>query len=346
MNGDLPEVSTDDLALPSLPQVLDPDRMLPFITQAAGLEPDDAGRMSCSVDVLVHKVGQRCTVRYTLVRRADPAGSPPVFAAVGKLYRRRRRAERMYRRMEALSGRTFAGMGGPCIPAPLLLVPELRLVLQECVQADDVRHALAAGEGERPLALAARWLAGLHSASPVPDLKVMSLDHELDKVDGWCGRLAPELSPSDTPVLDRTREALHRLAGGISSYAPAMIHKDIYYAHVLWNGQRVWVVDFDQLQTGDPALDIGHFLAHLENLAYRTTGRADAYATEGKVFLTSYPAGAAETRERLPFYKAYTFLKLAATEVMRRQGEWGQLAAVLTQLAWREVGGGGPEGWR
>jgi hypothetical protein len=92
------------------------------------------------------------------------------------------------------------------------------------------------------------------------------------------------------------------------------------------------------MRTSDPALDVGHFLAHLDVLAYRATGDPRAYAKAGTRFLLSYEsASGGSFRERLPAYRAYTFLKLAATEAKRRRAGWDEQARVLIGLAGEEL---------
>ena len=46
----------------------------------------------------------------------------------------------------------------------------------------------------------------------------------------------------------------------MGGYHETMIHRDFYDAQVLWDSARAWIVDFDQLSVGDPALDLGHFV--------------------------------------------------------------------------------------
>ena len=117
-----------------------------------------------------------------------------------------------------------------------------------------------------------------------------------------------------------------------------MIHRDFYDAQVLWDGARAWIVDFDQLSVGDPALDLGHFVAHLASLAYRITGRPDAVAAPTRVLIETYLRfNPIPIDSRLPFYKACTFMKLAAKEARRKREDWQQSVSVLTDLACEEL---------
>jgi streptomycin 6-kinase len=329
---------TDDQALPALAQALDVDLMLPLLARAVGLNLDAAKDLNCSTEVINHKSGQRCVIHYTLAYPDNPEMLSCPVAVIGKLYRRRRLADRIYRWTHALADGPLNGGELAYIPAPLMLVPDLGLVLQEYVGGADLRHPLSAGCGVDPLYLTAQWLARLHTAPPLAGLKIMSLRHELGKVHQWCQDIAPCLSAAQVRQLLLAEAALYRLASEMPPYAPVTIHKDFYYANVLWDSQRIWVLDFDQLSIGDSAFDVGHFLAHLENLAYRTTGWEHSFTEPATLFIKSYlERVSTDLRRSLPFDRAYTFLKLAATEVSRKHGEWARFTEVLTDLAYQEV---------
>ena len=240
------------------------------------------------------------------------------ITVIGKLYRKKSLAVSMYRRIEDLSRRLSHSRGPVSIPAPLMLASRLGVILQEHIQGHDLRHILAPNY-EDPLAQAAKWLAKLHSARPLHGLNVMSIQHELEKVDRWCEDISAHLSAAGERRVHRAKDALNGIARKMPPYTPAMIHKDFYYANVLWDGRGIWALDFDRLSIGDPSFDVGHFIAHLENLAYRTTGRLDSYSRQSAFFVNSYlKRNPVELRSRLPFYMAYTFLKPESTEGGRR----------------------------
>lgn len=321
---------SSDPALRGLKQALDPDRMLRFVAQAAGVISDDVAGLRCAPEVITHKPGRRCVIRYALSGSAvSPLAPPrPVF---GKLYVSRRRATRMHEQTEALRR-----SGVPSIPACLMLIAPAHLVLQECVEGVDLGKLFESPEVEATLALAAQWLVRLHSAPPLPGLKQVSLSRSLEKADRWCSEIGDRLA-AERPALGAARDALAAMAHGLPSCTPTMIHRDFYHAHVFWNGERIWILDFDELSVGDPALDVGHFLAQLEVEAHRQTGRWGSFAELGARFAEAYrEAASADPGPRLPFYRAYTFLKLAQREATRQSGGWRSAVRDLVDLARRE----------
>jgi len=316
----------------ALARALDTERMRPLVAEAAGIGPDPARGLRCDAELLSQKAGDRWVIRY----RVGGADRPPIDV-LGKLYRRRWRAWTMYHRLGALGRAAVDVTGARSVQAPLGLERDLGLLLLEYVEGQDLRHAASSDGDGSAFASAAGWLARLHQLDPLPRLRHVTPQQELAKASVWCATLAARL-PDEARRLARTDQRLQQIAASLPGDAPAMVHRDFYYANVLWDGRQVWVLDLDQMRASDPALDVGHFLAHLDVLAYRTTGDPRAYAKPATRFLLSYEAASgAALRERLPAYRAYTFLKLAATEAKRRRPGWDAQARVLIELAGEEL---------
>src|SRR5207249_4339996 len=92
---------TEDSGLPNLPYALDGRRMLGLFDQAACLRLEHVLGLSCTAEVLSHKLGQRCTIRYTLTR---PGEGRPIHVAtiIAKLYGKPELAKRLYGRTQDL----------------------------------------------------------------------------------------------------------------------------------------------------------------------------------------------------------------------------------------------------
>jgi streptomycin 6-kinase len=293
-----------DPALPALEVALDPERIAEVLARAVGI--DAGGALQCSAEVVAYKPGQRCTIRYTLEGRD----------LVGKVYGRPVLAERVAGWMRAVGE-----------PPPLAVVPELGLLVRPYVAGHDLRHAL---EGGPAVELCARRLTALHASPPPAGVKPKPLAHEMRKLDGWYEEIE---AAAPARSLRHVRRSLHSLAERLPAERPVLIHRDFYYANVVWDGSRAWLLDFDELGVGDPAFDVGHFLAHLEVLGYRMTGRFGAYADASGRFAGS--CGPVDP-DRLRVWRGYTFLKLAATEVRRRREGWRELAVAFVARAGTE----------
>src|SRR5207247_8299831 len=142
--------------------------------EAIGLRPDERAALSCDAEVLSHKLGQRCTIRYTLRGHAESSRTKLPVTLIGKLYAKRPMAGRLYRRVEALAQGPFESGGSLRVPRPLLVVKDLGLVLLDHFPGADLREILNNGGASEALALAGRWLARLHEAVPLAGLRIAS----------------------------------------------------------------------------------------------------------------------------------------------------------------------------
>src|SRR5262249_7033485 len=97
----------EDQGLSALARVLNTDLMLSLLAQAVGLDSEWIQSLGGYAEMLNHKPGERCTIRYTLTRTGDSAQSVPIAAVIGKLYRSGRLAERMYQLTAALRNGPF-----------------------------------------------------------------------------------------------------------------------------------------------------------------------------------------------------------------------------------------------
>jgi aminoglycoside phosphotransferase (APT) family kinase protein len=318
----------------ALQRAVDLEAMRDVLAAAAGVEPrQDTG--SWTVEVARHKPRKRWTLRYCF----EPTSSrtPEAASLIGKLYVRRERAGALVDRMQALRT-SMRGPVGVHIPAPLAALPELGLALQAPAKGSELREELLAGAASDAIRLAGQWLAALHGTPPLPGLRVKTMAHELRKVSGWIEQIAPALPKREARRLVRAEHELRGIADGMPPTARAMIHRDFYYGNLFWDGDSLWVLDFDDLSVGDPVLDVGHFLVHLEKLGYLSSGRTELLAEPALQFVETYAEHAPlDAAVRLPFFRGYTLVKLAATEVQRQVGDWRRTALLFSTLAQREI---------
>jgi tRNA A-37 threonylcarbamoyl transferase component Bud32 len=161
---------------------------------------------------------------------------------------------------------------GICVPNPIGVVPNWCMWLQEKVPGCPLREHLGNSDGPALCARAIAAVDKLHRAN-VPARKTHRVEDELRILDERLPRVAelqPELAPAIREVLARTRAwaaslPLTRMVG---------IHRDFYPDQVIVSGERLYLIDLDLYRSGDPALDVGNFLAHLSEMALRGTQEA------------------------------------------------------------------------
>src|SRR2546426_5122812 len=138
------------------------------------------------------------------------------------------------------------------------------------------------------------------------------------------------------PDLARAAQDLAgRLAARLREPSPARcpIHGDFYAEQVLLDDAGVAIFDLDRAALGDPAADLGTFIAHLEREALRGGLSADRVPALREALLEGYRA---VTRRPPPpgvdFYTAVGLFRIAPEPFRGREPDWpDRIAAVLAR---------------
>ena len=110
----------------------------------------------------------------------------------------------------------------------------------------------------------------------------------------------------------------------------ALIHGDFYAKQILLSGETPTMLDFDRLGLGDPSVDIGTFLAHLErdriryNLSLDRIEAVRAELLEGYAAIRNPPQD-----DRLALHTAAAILQLSPHPFRFREPEWPARTAAL-----------------
>jgi aminoglycoside phosphotransferase (APT) family kinase protein len=208
---------------------------------------------------------------------------PPVWTCYGKVYPSRETAALAHGRLRALGQASPATARRPALyPGPLGYAPALRLVLMEALPGRPVLPELVkqtlggtpvpervgdTTELRSALRGAGHALASLHRTE-VRDLPARTLADELDAVEhelDVVARVWPEAAAS-------VMECIDARARSTEPVARVVCHGDFTPSQVLFDGGTPGLVDLDTLCLGDPALDLGRFLAHLQLLVAKSGG--------------------------------------------------------------------------
>jgi Ser/Thr protein kinase RdoA (MazF antagonist) len=234
---------------------------------------------------LKHKPGRRLTLR-----TSGPRGS-----AIVKLYRSDR-AVSVAARLAALAD----GPAEPEIPKVLALEPGKRMLVLSHVSGAPLREAVLAGD-EAACRRAGAAIAVWHEA--------------------WRGRRPPPLEPHRiedelAALVDRAALAPPRIRDRVAAATPflhepweaaTVVHRDLYEEQVLL-GDRVGLIDLDDVAIGPAELDVGNLLAHLDLLQLRA---ARDLASPRNAFLDGYEAAGALDSALLGRCRTLARLRLA-----------------------------------
>ncbi|MEX0786579.1 MAG: aminoglycoside phosphotransferase family protein [Dehalococcoidia bacterium] len=246
--GCLVEPFPYDWKMPGLRSAADPESVRPLL-EAVGVATSTA----FAIEALRFRPGKRCVLAY----HVDEGTT-----VIGKALERKATAERL---ASILSQAQPQGEAlGVRIPRLLALHREIGLVVMERLDAHDLSVELRTRpqrENQDLVERAARGLAGFHRLQ----LDVggdRQLSDELAEVRGKLesiGTEAPLLAPPANQILD---DAERRL-GELPSPAPKVVHGGYKPSQAFIMGDHVGVVDLEGTCLGDPAIDVGNFLAVL-----------------------------------------------------------------------------------
>jgi len=247
----------------------------------SGLTELDAGAAEVDLaEVVRYKPGRRCLVRY----RMAPSNGSEAIELLGKI------------RAKGLDHRTFEttrklyedGFGADAIdgiqvPKPVGSIPALNMWLQLAVQAVPLDQILIDDSDFRWGERVAKAIRKLHRLGPATD-RVHDLEDEMailrTRLDEVAGR-RPELADG----ISRLIASCDVLAETVGPVRKSPIHRDFHLSQVLFTAYETYLIDLDLYAMGDPAVDIGNFVAHVKELSLRSTGEPNAFDSELDRFL-------------------------------------------------------------
>jgi aminoglycoside phosphotransferase (APT) family kinase protein len=265
--------------LPMLAEALDARAMRPRLAAALGIAPE-ALRLETPW-LLRATPGRRALVEY----RGTAAGSE--FALLGKLRAKGPdvHAPELHRalRLQGLDGAAPQRVG---VPESRARIDGLHLWLQERVPGLVVTGLLRPDGPVEPARRVGAALARLHGAQVEPPRRWSMADE--GAVLERALEAAAAAMPAERARIRAIAAAAMRLLAELEPAPATGIHRDFYPDQVLLGGATVWIVDLDLYAQGDPAIDVGNFLAHVSELALRRHGAADTLACHEAAFLDGY----------------------------------------------------------
>lgn len=274
----LVELFPADFEMPGLAPATDPGQVAPFIAGRGG-DWSAADARSLRVEVLRYVPHRRCVLQYEIATAGGPR------RLIGKVYAEAGRAAEVGRKLEALRDQ-LAGIAPA--PAPIGVHEDWNLALMEWVPGDSMKRLLRGApsleDARDAVSRAAKALAALHTVR-LAGGEVRSLRDEVRHVrkrGARIGLVAPALGARIEALLER----LEPLACDLTWEAPSFIHDGFKPAQVLLDGGAVRIIDYDGSGPGDPALDVGKFMAQLRKEA--VLGQREDFRSLQASFLEQY----------------------------------------------------------
>ena len=262
LHGHLPDlhaeilVSPFDPQLPSLHELADPASV------GRQLTADGSGDRSCAfgVHTIRYRPGERHVLKYVpldpaaesvgivfakLGRDSDPARMGIIAARAAEVLEASEPSTSAARALHEVAGANvllLAGVGGR---------PLSEMLRRGHLAA--VPHVLRVG----------RALRTLHTGSPADDWgspgRSEPQTSAAHRASEHIASLLPDVGMKIVEMLERAESAFDE----IDAPAPTLVHGDLKADHVFIDRNRMSFVDLGPLGTGDPAMDVGKFLADL-----------------------------------------------------------------------------------
>ena len=268
----------NDPALPTLIKVLDSQTVSAALSKTLPEIQNNVARiLRCEVTPLRFRPERRCTVRLSLWLRENESGEIYKRVLYGKIYHDLEKAGHVYQQMLSLSDSVSAKDGRVSFATAAAFLPDLAMVLQnpiEGVPLDGFINGNANACDPRGFAgtlAAASALAAFHASGLVAG-KPRSIKTELARFKKRGARIG-EINPELGNNIIKLADALSAWLGTLDQWGAtiALVHGDCKPAQFLIQDQQIALLDFDHCGMADPAVDVGTFLATLQQMKVRQT---------------------------------------------------------------------------
>lgn len=341
----------NDLALPSLIKALDSHTVSAALAAALPeLQASAARILRCDVSPMRFRPGRRCTVRLSVWLRERESGVIHKRVLYGKIYHDLEKAGHVYQQMLSLSRSVPAIDGSISFATASAFLPDLAMVLQDPIEGVPLDSLVSCdteacdARGLAGTVLAASALAALHSSGLTAG-KPRSINAELarfKKRGARIGQVNPELGNSIIKLADALSAWLDRLDRW--GARTCLVHGDCKPSQFLIKDQQVALLDFDHCGMADPAVDVGTYLATLQQMKVKQTIKnrgKPAHCTDWmpglkKQFLEAYCSASGDPSgfsQRAVWYEAVGLLRKAIRGFER--SPFSPLPAALVTEAWK-----------
>jgi len=306
----LVEFFPTDWKLPVLAAATDADQAARLL--AAALGERDIPRV-VSVESLRYRPHRRCVLRYQL---EWPGGKGPE-QLIAKAYPAGAKAGHVRDKLAILGGQCSSsdlrfprGYAAPDAP---------NLLIMECVPGTCMGELLEAttteSEARDVIEMALSALVAFHDLELTSDDR-RTLPTEFDQLVARTARLhnaAPDLAAEVEKMLARFEPLIERHGDA----EQCLIHGDFKPTQLMVDGRQAALVDLDRACPGDPAIDVGNFMAVMQKAAHiQNLGHAEPLS---KWFLGEYEkrTGRGEVGERARVFEALALVRMIVRKFER-----------------------------
>jgi hypothetical protein len=324
-----------DPELPQLKEYWDESMVLPRMSNSlSSIATDTREARIHNKKLLGYRLERRCVIEYELSFAGEKGPNINMVAKIGK-------GAAMVQPWLYLQKLGQSGFGADS--ADRLTVPVLYGVdrdseayFTEFVEGTTLHDLLGQPEFRDGCVSAGKVIAKLHCSK----LRLAGDYSYRDEIAGLKGKflITADIFPrwhdafwkAYSLLEDKSRSLAH-------DFAPAVVHRDFYDKQVLFSSRRTTLLDCDGLMMGDPALDIGNFIAHLHLRTLQNSEHERQLEKAAVLFEEAYGSGKLALGDRTSWWTAATLIRLAGLYGLRPR--WRTLAPALLEKAINVLGG-------
>ncbi|HYX19185.1 MAG TPA: phosphotransferase [Nostoc sp.] len=259
--------SVTDSKMPFLSAALDPLKVQQRFTQYL---PIVENAQLQKIQVIRHKPGRRCLIEYELLNNHGQT-----ITLIGKI-RAKGTDFNSYELQKYLWQKGFAddSADGISVPQPIGIIPEWQMWLQRKVQGAIATQFLTQ---TNTIFLAKRIAEVAHKLhqTNIPPCRSHAMSDELRILNERIP-LVMQQYPEWKKRLEQILAASNHLGENTPELKRCGIHRDFYPDQVIINRSRLYLIDLDLYCEGNPAIDIGNFIAHIKEYSLRILGNSEA----------------------------------------------------------------------
>ena len=332
----LVQVFPHDYQLPGLASIMAGRPAEREVSLAADLGAAGVRIESWHPELVRYRVGMRATVRLTVGAQLSLPDRQSEHAYYTKVYRDADEARQAFELLQNLKTRADAESVRFAVPAPIALSTSLGSVIQSHVPGIPLPRLLRRGRvAMQAIRATARAVADLHGLAL--DVPFHNDRHAPRSLQIHLNRLARSGTFISTELPDLASEVVQIITAvkaGITQLPIAPIHGDLKPDHVFVAGDRISIIDFDDMHVSDPMLDVANMELGLARLQRDVPLGGDSEGTLGHAFVESYLAYAPEAlRVRLPLYRAMVRVGEAARLKSGSDPRWRDRIGTLVREA-------------
>jgi len=271
----------------------------------------------CRIEPLPRRPGSRHVSAYHLLVHDEGSGQKRILALIAKRDTTRGvgKAAREYAALNFLWDEGFGSERQLKIPKPFDLLPNQNLILHESACGTKLTGSIGGDSAESTshFRMSGLWLAKLHGIKLSPPV-TCSYDAELASLDLFVRELSGALPPAPLPRVQKLAEAIGQRLASCTDVTASLVHGDYHPEHIFVADDSITVIDFERFGCGDPAKDVGSFLAHTRSSGCLARKPPRVVDQETGEFLASYfsalpLATGAATASRISAFDALSSLE-------------------------------------